>query len=293
MQWLPVRWQCQMLYLLYRWIIAIFFVVEIGVIGHAQSTIEAKYFIYLTNLGFMMLTLYTVWSATAVTYRFIRVHACHREEEEKEEEEEYQEIDPSTLEEHEPQGCCGVVTNNISWYQMVNWLLFTLGVEIALGITLLFWSLLYRPGTHDIDYTSHTNLVPHLVNGITAVLETWLTSIPIRLLHFIYPAVFGVGYVVFTGIYFAANGTDPHGNSFIYPVLDYENKPGIAIAIDVVAIIVLLPALHLLFFIQYMIRSALANWLKKNWFTRCGGSSVVSYKVVAEQFPDAEDDKSL
>lgn len=286
MQWLPVKWQYQMLYLVYRWIIAIFFVVEIGVTGYEQHD-GAKYFIYLTNLGFMMLTLYTVWSATAVTYRFIRVHACRRVEEE--DEENYQDIDPSTIEKHSTQGCCGVGTNSISWYQMANWLLFTTGVEIALGITLLFWSLLYHPGS-DFNYVTNSNLVLHLVNGITALLETWLTSIPVRLLHVIYPMTFGAGYIVFTGIYFVANGTDPRGNHSIYPVLDYKNNAGYAVGVDLIAIFVLAPLLHLLFFIQYLIRSTLASWLKRRCFTR---SRIGYYRVTAGQLPDMENEKSV
>ena len=69
-QWLPEEWQYQLLFLLYRWVIAIFFVVELFVTAILENA-GAKYFIYLTNLGFMMLTLYTVWSAVSVTVRFL------------------------------------------------------------------------------------------------------------------------------------------------------------------------------------------------------------------------------
>ena len=277
LQWLPEKWQYQLLFLLYRWVIAIFFVAELLVTAITENA-GPKYFIFLTNLGFMMFTLYTVWSAVSVTVRFLQIHVICKGK--------VIELDmhPSTLEEPTLQGGCARVDNTISWFQMIQWLLFTLGVETALGITLLFWSLLYRPG-HDDFYLSNNILVPHLVNGVTALMETWLTSIPIRLLHFIYPAAFGAGYILFTGIYFVANGTNPNGSHYIYPVLDYGNNLGFAIGVDVIVLTVVLPLLHVLFFVQFMMRSALANWLKKKCYLRYK-KVITAYDVL----PDAEEE---
>ena len=257
LQWLPEKWQYQILFLLYRWIIATFFVVEIFVTAF-EMNIGAKYFIFLTNLGFTLLTLYTLWSAVSVTYRFLQVHfICRNEATDPN-------VHPSMLEEPTQRNGCWRVSNTLAWYQMFQWLLFTLGVEIALGITLLFWSLLYHPDS-GYNYASHTNLVIHLVNGITAIIETWVSSVPIRLLHIIYPATFGAGYIVFTGIYYAANGTGINGTHYIYPVIDYGNHPGYAAGADLIVLFVLVPVLHSLFFLMFMIRSGIASWLRKTW----------------------------
>lgn len=277
-------WQYQMLFLIYRWIIAIFFVVEIGVIGYEIRGVGAKYFIYLTNLGFTLLTLYTLWSAVSVTVRFFQVHVFCRNEVDG------LDMHPSMLEEHVPRGCCQTAANTLTWYQMGQWLLYTLAVEVALGITLLFWSLLYKPG-HDALFFTHENLVPHLINGITAFLETWISGVPVRLLHFIYPVTFGAGYIVFTGIYYAANGTNPNGSHSIYPVLDYENKLGFAVGVDLITVFVLAPLLHMLLFAQFLVKSSLVNWVRKHlrmyWIT-----TVTTYHVVQEDpVPELEDER--
>ena len=111
-QWLPEEWQYQLLFLLYRWVIAIFFVVELFVTAILENA-GAKYFIYLTNLGFMMLTLYTVWSAVSVTVRFLQIHVICKGTMVK------LDMHPSALEKPTLQSGCARVANTISWFQMI------------------------------------------------------------------------------------------------------------------------------------------------------------------------------
>ena len=122
---------------------------------------------------------------------------------------------------------------------------------MALGVTILFWSLLYNPSV-ELD---GSNLIVHLVNGIIALVEIWVTGLPVHFLHFVYVQIFGACYSVFTGIYYATNLTNLYdGGRYIYPVLDYVESPGIGSAIIFLVVLLFLPAIHLFFCLQYVVR---------------------------------------
>ena len=64
----------------------------------------------------------------------------------------------------------------------------------------------------------------HGANVVYALLDRVFTALPVRLLHVWHVMVYGAIYAVMTGIHFAAGG-DP-----IYPMLDYYDAPGMAVA---------------------------------------------------------------
>ena len=98
-------------------------------------------------------------------------------------------------------------------------------------------------------------MTAHLVNGIIALVEIWVTGVPVHFLHFVYVQIIAGSYVVFTGIYFAANLTNNmDGERYIYSVLDYEANPGTASALVILVVLVLVPAIHLVFYLQYVLR---------------------------------------
>jgi len=54
-----------------------------------------------------------------------------------------------------------------------------------------------------------------------------------------------------------ANGTGREGENYIYPVLDYESNPGLAAGLVVGTAFIVLPTIHGLFIVQYLLR----NWV--------------------------------
>ena len=117
------------------------------------------------------------------------------------------------------------------------------------------------------------NINSHLINGIITLLDVFIFGVPITLLHIIYPMTFGAVYVGFSGIYFAANGTNPIDEMrYIYPAMDYGNNPVTASVAVVLAVFLLVPAIHLLcyalniarFWLVYAIygRSKVSCWGK-------------------------------
>ena len=126
---------------------------------------------------------------------------------------------------------------------------------MALAVSGVYWVVLYRGEPVD-----GVNANVHLLNATIALIDVIFSGVPVRILHFIYPAMFAAAYAVFTGIYFAAGGTDPNGNPYIYPVIDYGNRPGLAVGLMLVLVFVVIPIINLVMFGLYSVRF---------WFTHC------------------------
>ena len=96
-----------------------------------------------------------------------------------------------------------------------------------------------------------TNATVHGANAAYALLDRVFTALPVRLLHVWHTMVYGVIYAIMTGIHFAAGG-DP-----IYPMLDYYDAPGMAVAFLVGLIIVAAPLGHFLGYAVTLAREAM------------------------------------
>ena len=80
------------------------------------------------------------------------------------------------------------------------------------------------------------------------VIDTSLSAIPVRLLHFLYVLLYFLIYLVFTVIYWLLGGTNNQGNTYIYKGLDYQDFKPINGGLLVFFHLVVLPVLHLLVF---------------------------------------------
>ena len=169
-----------------------------------------------------------------------------------------------------PIGCCGLLGDQTSWHQKVQWILYNISITIALAVTILFWALLYDSES-SIDYGSAVNLMTHAVNGIMALTDLFVTGIPIRLLHILYPLAFAGAYSVFTGIYHGFNGTNTQDNPYIYSVIDYNDAPGTATGVILATALVFIPLLYLATYALYLVREGLIYLARRyccgRWFS--------------------------
>ena len=198
-----------------------------------------KFFIFLTNWSFIAWNLYLLASAISVAINQLQqyYHCCKKRSR------------------TQSRNCCTCNTDETTLCDKLSWLLFTISAELAVGVTLLYWTLL-RDDESDTLY-SGGNLNVHLINGIVAILDLWIIGIPIHIFHVFYTLLFASTYAAFTGVYFVANGTSREGENYIYPVLDYESNPGLAAGLVVGAAFVVVPIIHGLFIVQYLLR----NWV--------------------------------
>ena len=145
-------------------------------------------------------------------------------------------------------------------------------MPVVIIVVILYWFLVrYDP---DIDrgfsYFDTFNLHTHLFSGIVSLLEIWIIAIPIRLLSMVYPVSFGAGYIVFSGIYLAANGTNTNDSPYIYSFLDFGNEPATAVRMAFATVFVVLPLTHSVCHALYLMREGVLYLVgvyccKKDW----------------------------
>ena len=92
------------------------------------------------------------------------------------------------------------------------------------------------------------------MNSMIMIIDIFITAVPVRWLHFFHAFIYGVIYLIFSVIYWAAGGTDPAGNPFIYPVLDWGGNPGQAAGLSVGLAVIGLPLFHTFVYGLYRLR---------------------------------------
>lgn len=207
-------------------------------IASGVRTSDPIYFVFLTNWAFITLNLYLVIAAISTTTKYLSVHFLWPVDEDS-----LSRRNDFVIE--KPQGCCGYEHNSITWYQMIHWLLFTLATDLAVGVMLLYWTLLYDSETSTVD---GANANTHLVNGLIALVEIWVSGVPVNFVHFLYTIIFGVIYSIFTGIYYVISDNVIYEN-----VLDYDSAVGRAVGAIFAVVFVLIPLVHIvLFYLQHL-----------------------------------------
>ncbi|CAB3256380.1 unnamed protein product [Arctia plantaginis] len=136
-----------------------------------------------------------------------------------------------------------IETTNLPWFVKSYWIFFNVTAAISIMITALYWILLYDPAAQEklglralwLDISTHG------LASCIIVVELFSSRTPIRLAHIYQPLFLGIWYAAFSGIYYAAGGTDRNGNVFIYAVLNWQEPRSTAIVVagSVVAVVVL------------------------------------------------------
>ena len=101
-------------------------------------------------------------------------------------------------------------------------LLFNITLNVNIIVTLIYWSFLYDPSV-SFFYDFHV----HSFTTIVSLLDLFLTAMPVRFLHLIYPMGFGIAYLIMTLIYWGAGGVTRLGD-YIYSFINYTESPGLA-----------------------------------------------------------------
>ncbi|KAK7490571.1 hypothetical protein BaRGS_00018174 [Batillaria attramentaria] len=188
-------------------------------INNATTTERpGTWLVYLTNWTFLLLTANTIVQATVVL--------------------------------HVTFGRSDLEDGRTPWYLKVAWLVYEMASAASIAVTVLYFVLLFD-GTLSVIST-----VTHLLNTVYVILDVCVTAMPVRLLHVIYVAAYTVAYLVFSLIYWAADGVNSDGEPYIYETLDWS-KPQRAAPVVVGAALVGVPLVHLLLWTLYMIRSAI------------------------------------
>jgi len=129
--------------------------------------------------------------------------------------------------------------------------------SVAVVITLLYWTLLGQ----DDEVTYH-NLYVHAFQSVYTVVDQCVTDRPWEPGHWWIAPLLPLAYIIFNVIYWAAGGTNEHGEDFVYPVLDWSKDPGQATGL-VFGAFLLIIGIHYLMALLTLVRNKLhAKWFK-------------------------------
>ena len=120
--------------------------------------------------------------------------------------------------------------DNTPWFLKMAWLINTIAVPASGVTTVVYWSLVYMPG----DAVDASSVHVHGVGVFLVLIDVLVSRVPVMLFHFMYPTAYGVAYVIFMGVYYAAEGTNPiDGGRYIYQQVDYGRQPLTATGLSV------------------------------------------------------------
>lgn len=111
-----------------------------------------------------------------------------------------------------------------------------------------FWLLNFVLGK-----TSVIDVWIHAGNSLAMFLEIVVAEYTFRVFHFIYPIFVGLIYLLFTLIYYFAGGVDSKGNSNIYTIINWGDKP-LSTGLVVLGVAILLIFLHMIALIIQLLR---------------------------------------
>ncbi|OWR43539.1 hypothetical protein KGM_215657 [Danaus plexippus plexippus] len=158
--------------------------------------------------------------------------------------------------------------SDLPWYISMYWFLYNICIAIAIMITGLYWILLYNPDDQSVESPEvfWLDVATHGLNSCVVFAEVILSRTPLMLLHIYQPLGLGLWYAAFTGIYYAAGGTDSFGNPFIYAVLDWRQplRAGIIVAASAASLIIVYTSLWVLTLCRDKISTALVRTTSLN-----------------------------
>lgn len=148
-----------------------------------------KWFIYLTHLSLTLQLVYT-WASFVTTWR------AHRMAE----------------------GRIAIVTV-MPWYAKLTWLL----QGVCLPLTLLVFVLYFALVVPDTGISGPLSFFTHGVNFLLMISDVFWSRQPFYLVHSLYFFCVVLAYLVFTYVFYKANGVGCGGEPYIYAAIDWRH----------------------------------------------------------------------
>ncbi|XP_078593509.1 protein rolling stone-like [Branchiostoma floridae x Branchiostoma japonicum] len=257
----------QLPFLLYRAAVCVYQVIAFSIIHGVLILLPQEIlWIHLTEWGYVLLTLHILLSATLC---FIDYYKSRSQREATSDENLSSDVVMATGSTISPTTTGGGTIQTsvdqdsaqdlqIPWQYKLCWVLHNVAFAVGIFITILFWGLVGGDNS-----AQDRNILIHIMNAVTIVIDVMVSGLPCRLLHFVYPFTFGAVYLLFTVVYWAAGGIGQDDLPYIYSPLDYGGNPVLAAIVAVLAVVVAMPLCHCVVFALALTRETLANLLKR------------------------------
>ena len=123
----------------------------------------------------------------------------------------------------------------------IYWMLANIAYVIGALIVILYWGFVHQERFLSGFDRAFSNVNLHGLVYLLVVIDFWMSSIPIRLMHVVYVIIFGVTYGLFSAIFTLVTGR------WIYPILKWKTEPGVAVVFCLIAFGVIL-IVHMVFY---------------------------------------------
>lgn len=137
----------------------------------------------------------------------------------------------------------------VTWYMKITWLLGDVVNVFAIIVTLVYFIALFPL----VGKTNFIDMNVHGINTVFVLADVFLNARPVRLLHVLYPFLYGLLYLIFSVIYWSG---DKELNVLYPGVLDW-NHPSKTVIVVCCLCFIGLPVLQLLHFGIYRLRLAI------------------------------------
>ena len=207
---------------------------------------QAKLFIFLTNWTYLILNLYFIQATTLTLSALYCEYKKHKGASsstnetqalvEKGSGDDNANQNEKTTEE-------ALEEDALRLPQKIFWLLYIISANVGLLITAGYWTILLEDEPIDVN-----NITKHALNSVFMVMDTFLSSIPVRLFHSAYTLLYIIMYLAFTVVYWQLGGTNNQGQPYIYKLLDYNNFKASTGCLIAFFLLLVQPVLQLMLF---------------------------------------------
>ena len=200
-----------------RLAITIFCLVSLICSGFQDSNGETKWFIYLTNWSFTLLTI-TLGLLTSLSLYYMCYEERYRFPDEAMT---YgstgQALDTARMWKADEVIDVTVVRTKpvvskltrSRWPHQVSWLFYNISFAAGIEVTILYWTAVQDGSVGFLDVSAHA------LNSVIILVEICLGRVPIRLLHSVYTMIYVFLYFIFSIIYWKAGGLNADNENYI------------------------------------------------------------------------------
>lgn len=126
---------------------------------------------------------------------------------------------------------CGKFKNRMSVGLKIYWFTYNSVPVYAIYISLIYWLVLY-----DGKEINLNNFLTHGTNCIGPLIDLMIVNHPYCIAQSIFPMICAVFYSIFTYAYQQLGGVNFNGDNFVYPILDWDRRPMLALTVAVTAV---------------------------------------------------------
>lgn len=142
-----------------------------------------------------------------------------------------------------------IFSGNLLLLHKITWFLHVVSTTLALYVTLIYW-ISVAPGQTPEQIRAPIGQYKHSVQLGLILIDFFVVAIPSRWLHFVYSQLLGLAYSIMTVIIHFTGVT-----SAIYNFLNFNNNPGLAIGVLIVATLIAPIIFHSVYFGLYHLRA--------------------------------------